>query len=128
MKSPASLVRLKTFHLREKQRLLLQLEMMEQEFRRMADALTAQIAEEERRAGINDIDHFAYPIFAKAARVRRENLHDSIENLQPRKQAAEQAVQKAQDELAKAEALAARETAAPAEDMHFILRRRAMIG
>jgi len=133
MKSPAGLVRLKTFHMREKQRHLQQLENMELEFRRMADALSEQIAEEERRAGISDVSHFAYPIFAKAARARRDNLLNSIENLRTRKDAARLLLRRAESELEKAVELAARESglaAAPAhseEEMRFS-RRRAMIG
>lgn len=129
MKSPTSLVRLKTFHMREKQRHLQQLETMEREFQRMVDALNLQIQEEERKSGIADIEHFAYPIFAKAARNRRDNLINSIENLQERKEAAQLLLHRAAGDLEKAQELEKREgqIITPPEEIKFV-RRRAMIG
>jgi len=109
MKSPTSAVRLKNFYLHEKQRHLQQIETMEREFQRMADALSAQIEEEERRSGISDNGHYAYSIFAKAACARRDNLLHSIENLQERKEAAKLEIKRAEDELLKARKLEERE-------------------
>ena len=77
MKSRENLVRLKQFQVNEKRRQLLQLDMMIAEFERMAGELEVQIAAEEKKAGITDINHFAYPTFAKAARLRRDNLKNS---------------------------------------------------
>ena len=77
MKSRENLVRLKQFQVNEKRRQLLQLDMMIAEFERMADELELQIAAEEKKAGITDVNHFAYPTFAKAARLRRDNLKNS---------------------------------------------------
>ncbi|KAA6205072.1 MAG: flagellar export protein FliJ [Candidatus Tokpelaia sp.] len=129
MKSPTSLVRLKTFHLREKQRHLQQLETMEREFQRMVAALNSQIQEEERKSGIVDNTHFAYSIFAKAAANRRDNLLHSINNLQERKEAARLLLQRANGDLEKARELEKREgqMITPPEEIQFI-RRRAMIG
>ena len=76
MKSRENLVRLKQFQVNEKRRQLLQLDMMIAEFDRMAGELEFQINAEEKKAGITDINHFAYPTFAKAARLRRDNLHE----------------------------------------------------
>ena len=39
---------------------------------------SAEIAAEERKSGITDVNHFAYPTFAKAARQRRDNLRKPI--------------------------------------------------
>lgn len=129
MKSPTSLVRLKTFQMREKQKHLQQLEMMEHEFRRMAAALDIQIKEEERKSGICDTAHFAYSIFAKAARSRRDNLLNSIHNLQARREAALQALERAETDLDKAQALEKREGALPAAEAETdFAPRRAMIG
>ncbi|TIP32152.1 MAG: flagellar export protein FliJ, partial [Mesorhizobium sp.] len=63
MKSRENLVRLKQFQVNEKRRQLLQLDMMIAEFERMAVELEAQIVAEEKKAGITDINHFAYPTF-----------------------------------------------------------------
>ena len=81
MKTRENLVRLKQFQVNDKRRQLLQLDMMIAEFDRMAGELEIQIAAEEKKAGITDINHFAYPTFAKAARLRRDNLKNSQHDL-----------------------------------------------
>lgn len=129
MKPQASLVRLKMFQLREKRRHLMQLERMAKEFERMATELEAQIIAEEKRAGITDTGHFAYPIFAKAARQRRANLLDSVRNLHTQKDAAEQSLLQTQAELDHAQALQKRVGQPyPAEETMTFTQRRAMIG
>ncbi|RVB62916.1 flagellar export protein FliJ, partial [Mesorhizobium sp. M7A.F.Ca.CA.002.04.1.1] len=89
MKSRENLVRLKQFQVNEKRRQLLQLDMMIAEFERMAVELELQITAEEKKAGITDINHFAYPTFAKAARLRRDNLRNSQSDLAQQRSAAE---------------------------------------
>ena len=89
MKSRENLVRLKQFQVNEKRRQMLQLDMMIAEFDRMANELDIQIAAEEKKAGITDINHFAYPTFAKAARLRRDNLKNSQSDLAQQKKAVE---------------------------------------
>jgi flagellar export protein FliJ len=130
MKSRESLVRLKRFQVKEKGRQLGQLDLMIAEFERMAGELDVQIQAEERKAGITDVSHFAYPTFAKAARQRRDNLFTSIRDLKSQKESAEAALQEAQAELARAEALEERDgklrepEISPAAEVE----RRAMIG
>jgi hypothetical protein len=110
MKSRENLVRLKKFQVNEKRRQLTQIQMMVADFERMANELEAQIASEERKSGITDINHFAYPTFAKAARLRRDNLKTSQSDLLQQKAGAEAALAEAESELAKAEALENRDT------------------
>jgi hypothetical protein len=110
MKSRENLVRLKKFQVNEKRRQLTQIQMMVSDFERMANELEAQIASEERKSGITDINHFAYPTFAKAARLRRDNLKTSQSDLSQQKAGAEAALAEAESELAKAEALENRDT------------------
>lgn len=105
MKSRGNLVRLKQFKVNEKRRQLAQLDMMIAEFDRMATELDAQIAVEESKSGITDINHFAYPTFAKAARLRRDNLNNSRADLLLQKGAAEGELAEATAELEKAEQL-----------------------
>jgi hypothetical protein len=105
MKSRENLVRLKKFQVNDKRRQLTQIQMMVADFERMANELDAQIASEERKSGITDINHFAYPTFAKAARLRRDNLKTSQSDLLQQKAGAEAALDEAESELAKAEAL-----------------------
>jgi flagellar protein FliJ len=113
MKSRESAVRVKEFAVREKRRRLAQLDLMIAEFNRMADDLTVQIELEERKAGITDEKHFAYPTFAKAARLRRENVLNSRLDLAEKRAAAVEEVAAAEGELARAEALDQREGRTP---------------
>lgn len=110
MKSRDNLVRLKQFQVNEKKRQLQQLDAMIAEFDRMAGELDLQIANEERKAGITDVNHFAYPTFAKAARQRRDNLQNSKSDLVSQRQAAETLLDEAEAELAKAELLESRDS------------------
>lgn len=110
MKSRENLVRLKQFQVNEKRRQLQQLDAMIAEFDRMAAELDAQIANEERKAGISDVEHFAYPTFAKAARQRRDNLHNSKNDLATQREAAEAQLEEAETELTKAELLESRDS------------------
>jgi hypothetical protein len=109
MKTRDNLVRLKQFQVSEKRRQLLQLDMMIAEFERMANELDVQILAEEKKAGITDISHFAYPTFAKAARQRRDNLHNSQQDLLQQRTMAENILNEAEAELSKAEALESRD-------------------
>ncbi len=119
MKSRDSLVRLKLFQVNEKRRQVLQLDMMLADFERMAGDLENQIGSEERKSGITDINHFAYPTFAKAARQRRENLIVSQRDLKTQREAAAANLTMAEEELTKAEMLESRDMKAkePVADM-----------
>ena len=109
MKSRENLVRLKRFQVNEKRRQILQLDMMIAEFDRMATELELQIAAEEKKSGISDVNHFAYPTFAKAARVRRDNLKNSQADLAHQRQTADSLLAEAEAELSKAEVLETRD-------------------
>ena len=111
MKSRESLVRLKEFQVKEKRRQLSQLQMMMSEFERMSKELESQIAIEEKKSGISDPNHFAYPTFAKAARQRADNLLVSIRELKVQQDAAELTLEEAEAEFAKAAALEERDNA-----------------
>ena len=109
MKSRESVLRLKRFQVQEKARQVAQIETMIAEFNRMAEDLDSQIAYEEKKAGITDVDHFAYPTFAKAARLRRENLSTSINELKEQHSEAKLALVDVEEELDKAEKLEQRD-------------------
>ena len=109
MKTRENHVRLKQFQVNDKRRQLLQLDLMIAEFERMAGELELQIVAEEKKAGITDINHFAYPTFAKAARLRRDNLKNSQHDLLQQRTAAESILAEAEAELSKAEALESRD-------------------
>jgi hypothetical protein len=109
MKARDNLVRLKRFQVNEKRKQLMQLDMMVADFERMAGELDLQIAAEEKKAGITDINHFAYPTFAKAARQRRDNLIGSQDDLKQQRETAQALLDEAEAELARAEALEMRD-------------------
>jgi len=109
MKSRDTVVRLKRFQLEEKRRRVKQIETMLGELTRMCGELDREIANEEKRAGIADPRHFAYPTYARAAATRRDNLKRSIAELSGQVEEARAAQDEAQAELAKIEALEVRE-------------------
>ena len=112
MKSRDTLIRLKRFQVEEKRRRVRQIETMMAEFSRMTLDLDREIAAEEKRAGISDPSHFAYPTYARAAMTRRENLKSSIAELAGQIEGAKAALEEAQAELVKFETLDGREKAA----------------
>ena len=111
MKSRETLLRLKRFQVDEKRRRVTQIEMMINEFHRMAGDLDREIKAEETRANMTDPTHFAYPTYAKAAMGRRDNLVQSAENLKGQLEEAKSALQEAFDDMKKVEILEDREKA-----------------
>ena len=87
----------------------MRLDSMIAEFVLMANDLELQIVSEEKKAGITDLNHFAYPTFAKAARQRRDNLKNSQHDLAQQRAAAESLLGEAEAELSKAEMLESRD-------------------
>lgn len=111
MKSRETLLRLKRFQVDEKRRRVTQIEMMINEFHRMAGDLDREIKAEETRANMTDPTHFAYPTYAKAAMGRRDNLVQSADNLKGQLEEAKSALQEAFDDMKKVEILEDREKA-----------------
>ncbi|MGD9543568.1 MAG: flagellar export protein FliJ [Methylocystis sp.] len=112
MKSRDTLVRLKRFQAEEKRRRVLQLNAMIAEFTRMANELEREIGHEEQRANITDLNHFAYPTYARAARGRRDNIVASISELRTQLEDAEAQFKEASDDLAKAQSQESRDRGA----------------
>src|SRR3954449_3992682 len=111
MKSRETLIRLKKFQVDEKRRTVAQIEGMIAEFERMGVDLEREIKAEQDRAGIQDPAHFAYPTYAKAAMVRRENLKRSADELRVQLDDAKAALGEAFEELKKVELLDERDQA-----------------
>ncbi|MBM3562196.1 MAG: flagellar export protein FliJ [Alphaproteobacteria bacterium] len=112
MKSRDALIRLKRFQAEEKRRRVVQLNAMIAEFTRMANELEREIGQEERRANISDLNHFAYPTYARAARTRRENILASISELRVQIDEAEAQFKEASEDLSKAQNQEARDRGA----------------
>lgn len=111
MKSRETLIRLKKFQVDEKRRRVAQIESMIADFERMCLDLEREIESEQERAGINDPTHFAYPTYAKAAIVRRENLTRSADELRVQLEDAKAQLADAFEELKKVELLDERDQA-----------------
>ncbi len=111
MKSREGLIRLKRFHVDEKRRQVDQIQAMIVEFERMAKDLDDQVRAEQERSGISDINHFAYPTFAKAAMQRRDNLKASADELKEQLDGAKAEFDAAVADLEKHEAIVERDMA-----------------
>ncbi|MGA7457305.1 MAG: flagellar export protein FliJ [Methyloceanibacter sp.] len=109
MKSRDALIRLKRFDVEEKRRKVADIEAMIGEFNHMAVDLDRQIAIEQERAGISDVNHYAYPTFAKAALQRRNNLTASAADLAAKLAAAKGELDEACEDLKKIELLEERD-------------------
>ena len=109
MKSRDALIRLKRFEIEEKRRKVVEIETMIGDFNHMASDLDRQIAIEQERAGVSDVNHYAYPTFAKAAIQRRNNLATSAANLAGKLAAARGDLDEAGEELKKIELLEERD-------------------
>ena len=109
MKSRDALIRLKRFDVEEKRRKVADIESMIGDFNHMAVDLDRQIAIEQERAGISDVNHYAYPTFAKAAIQRRNNLTASAADLAAKLAAAKGELDEACEELKKIELLEERD-------------------
>ena len=111
MKSRETLIRLRKFQADEKRRRVAQIEGMIADFDRMSGDLEREITAEQERAGIHDPTHFAYPTYAKAAIVRRDNLKRSADELKVQLEDARMALAEAFEELKKVELLDERDQA-----------------
>jgi flagellar FliJ protein len=100
MKLRENVLKAKHFQLEAARRRAAQVETMVAELDRMAAELDQQILHEERRAGIADPTHFAYPTFARAARQRRDNLAASVRDLALQRERAVSALAEAEADYA----------------------------
>jgi flagellar protein FliJ len=98
-----ALLKLRRFETNEKRQKVVDIEMMIADFRRMADDLDHQIKVEQEACGITDVNHFAYPTYAKAAIQRRDNLRSSVAGLEAKLEEAKADVDAAMEELKKSE-------------------------
>ena len=103
MKSRETLMRLYRFDVDEKRRQVADIEIMINEFKRMATDLDRQIEAEQEAAGVSDVNHYAYPTFAKAAIQRRDNLTASATDLETKLDVARKELSVAFEELKKVE-------------------------
>jgi flagellar export protein FliJ len=109
MKSRESLIRLRRFDVDEKRQKVADIEVMIQDFNQMVVDLDRQIEAEQERAGVSDVNHYAYPTFAKAAVQRRDNLNASIDDLNVKLERARDDLAESFEDLKKVELINERE-------------------
>jgi flagellar FliJ protein len=110
MTSRQSKLRLRQFEVEERRQKISDIQHMITDFSRIAADLDQQVRAEEQRAGISDITHFSYPIYAKAARQRRDNLLSSITDLERKLIEVRAELEKAGAELEKVAMIEGRES------------------
>lgn len=81
MRSRATFIRRKEFQVDDRRQRVALMERMIGDFDCMAADLDREILIEQERARIHDPAHFAYPTYAKAAILRRDNLKRSADEL-----------------------------------------------
>ena len=109
MKSRKSLIQLRRFEVDERRQTVADIENMLEDLRQMVVDLERQIEVEQEKAGVNDVNHFAYPTFAKAAIQRRDNLQNSIQELEKKLEEARGELAEAFEELKKVELIEERD-------------------
>src|SRR5688572_24118860 len=94
-----ALLKLRRFEVNERRQKVADIEMMIADFRRMAEDLDHQIKVEQDASGVHDVNHFAYPTYAKAAITRRDNLRSSVAGLEAKLEEAKSQLGEALEEL-----------------------------
>lgn len=108
-KSRKSLIQLRRFEVDERRQTVGDIETMMEELQQMVIDLERQIEVEQERAGVSDVNHYAYPTFAKAAIQRRDNLKTSIKELGVKLVEARDQLAEAFEELKKIELIEERD-------------------
>jgi flagellar FliJ protein len=109
MKSRKSLIQLRKFEVDERRQTVADIETMLGELQQMGIDLERQIEVEQEKAGVSDVNHFAYPTFAKAAIQRRDNLKNSCGELEGKLEEARDHLAEAFEELKKVELIEERD-------------------
>jgi flagellar export protein FliJ len=91
------------FEYEDRRQQVTDIEAMIADFRRLANDLEQQIQAEQRASGISDVNHYAYPMFARAAMSRRDNLNSSVRELERRLETARQELNEVYEQLKNAE-------------------------
>ena len=111
MKSRKSLIQLRRFEVDERRQTVADIEAMMGDLQQMVIDLERQIEVEQEKAGVSDVNHFAYPTFAKAAIARRDNLMNSCAELEAKLEEARDQLAEAFEELKKVELIEERDAA-----------------
>jgi flagellar FliJ protein len=92
VRSQATSIRRKEFQAEDRRRRVALLKRTIADFERTVADLDREILIEQQRANIHDPAHFAYPTYAKAAILRRDNLKRSADELRAQLSKAKEAL------------------------------------
>ena len=77
-----TLLRLKRFRVDEMKRRMASIEAMKADLEKKLHDLEESVAREKQRAGDSDIGRLAFPSFLKSIEVRRENLRNTLRDIE----------------------------------------------
>src|SRR5471032_1778884 len=77
-----TLLRLKRFRVDETKRRMAAIEAMRQDLEHKLTDLDDNVTREKQRAGDSDIGRLAFPTFLRSIEARRENLRNSMKNIE----------------------------------------------
>jgi flagellar protein FliJ len=123
MRSTPTALRVKRFEVREKARKVASLETAAVEFEHMVLHLAQQIAAEEQRTGVKNLEDFAYSTLAKATTLRRAKLLNSVADLRAKLDLAKREHERAESELRTLEPAEMRDADPPLRKLDHIDRR-----
>ncbi len=109
MRSRKTLIQLRRFEVDERRQIVADIETMMVDLQQMSVDLDRQIQAEQERAGVDDVNHYAYPTFAKAAIQRRDNLNNSVKDLEVKLEESRDLLVEAFEELKKVELIEERD-------------------
>ncbi|MBW8708113.1 MAG: flagellar FliJ family protein [Alphaproteobacteria bacterium] len=94
-----TLLRLKRFHVDEMKRRIAAIDAMKADLERKLADLDDNVAREKHRAGDSDIGRLAFPSFLRSIEVRRENLRNTLKEIEREYAAAQLDMEKAFEDL-----------------------------
>lgn len=109
MRSRKTLIQLRRFEVDERRQIVSDIETMMVDLQQISVDLERQIQAEQERTGVDDVNHYAYPTFAKAAIQRRDNLNNSVKDLEVKLEESRDLLVEAFEELKKVELIEERD-------------------
>ncbi len=105
-----TLLRLKRFRVDEMKRRMASIEAMKTDLERKLSDLDDNVAREKQRAGDSDIGRLAFPSFLRSIEARRENLRNTLKEIEREHAAAQTDLSNAFQDLKSLEVAAEQQT------------------
>lgn len=115
MKSQATLIRLRKFRVDELQRRMATINAMQADVEKKIADLETSVANEKARAGASDIGRLAFPSFLRSIEVRRENLRNTLSDIEKEREACQEELSEAYQDLKSLEMAAEQQARRQAE-------------